>query len=779
MAQSHSYLTHTTFFIQTYGCQMNKHDSERIAGMLESLGSLQVSSIEESDIVVFMTCCVREAADVRLMGQVNTIKNIPLRSQSHLEKRIIAIGGCIGQRDGEGLIKILPHVDIVFGTHNLNALPELLAQTIADQDKHVQVVDSSAHFPTELPTKREHSWAAWLPITIGCNNFCSYCIVPYVRGREKSRAFEDIVEEAQRYVDQGVKEITLLGQNVNSYGRDLYGDARFDELLDAVSKTGITRLRFATSHPKDLNDTVIEQFATLDNLMPALHLPVQSGSNRILKAMNRRYTVEHYKDLIVKLREAVPNIALSTDIIVGFPGETEQDFKDTYDLVKEIGYTQVFTFIYSKREGTPAAKIVDNTPREVIQKRFDSLLEVVQEQAYLANQSEKGSIVDVLIEGVSKKDNQIICGKSPKNQTVHAHIPEGKSINDYIGSIVPMKIDEAKTWYLKGTFLDKALVLEPLSCLHQPLIVIAGPTASGKSDLAQDIAEALDGFIISADSMQVYRGMDIGTGKVLEDDRRVVHYGLDIVDPDKPYSVALFQTYARKIIDKHALSDQRILLCGGTGFYIRAVVDDYDFPKGEQIDNPIRDHYHTIAQEKGSAYIWDLLEKKDPQSAHIIEVNDTKRIIRAFELLDEGTTYAENKSRLASIAQYYPACMIGLYIERDILRSRICKRVDEMFAQGFIEETQILLQKGFRSFITSSQAIGYKEIIRFIDGEISKEEALDKIKTSTCRYAKRQMTWFRKDKRITWIDSTHLKKEEILQSALSIIRCEKRNVKGV
>ena len=456
MISSSSYLTHSTFFIQTYGCQMNKHDSERIAGMLESLGSLQVSTIEESDIVVFMTCCVREAADVRLMGQVNTIKNIPLRPQSQFDKRIIAIGGCIGQRDGEKLVKDLPHVDIVFGTHNLNALPDLLSSAITDHGKHVQVLDSSIQFPTELPSKRVNSWAAWLPITIGCNNFCSYCIVPYVRGREKSRPLDDIVEEAKRYVDQGVKEITLLGQNVNSYGRDLYGDARFAELLEAVSQTGITRLRFATSHPKDLNDTVINQFAALDNLMPALHLPVQSGSNRILKAMNRKYTAEHYKNLIYKLREAVPHIALSTDIIVGFPGETEEDFKDTYDLVKEVGYTQVFTFIYSKREGTPAAKIVDNTPREVIQKRFDSLLEVVQEQAFLANQADKDSIVDVLIEGVSKKDKQIVCGKSPKNQTVHARIPEGKSIDNLVGTIVPLKINEAKTWYLKGSFLNEA-----------------------------------------------------------------------------------------------------------------------------------------------------------------------------------------------------------------------------------------------------------------------------------------------------------------------------------
>ena len=320
--------------------------------------------------------------------------------------------------------------------------------------------------------------------------------------------------------------------------------------------------------------------------------------------------------------------------------------------------------------------------------------------------------------------------------------------------------------------------MKALHDLQHPLIVVCGPTASGKSNLAQDIAEMLGGCIISADSMQVYRGMDIGTGKVLKQDRRVKHYGLDIVDPNEAYSVALFQSYARDIVEKNSHNDERIILCGGTGFYIRSVIDDYDFPAGEQINNPIRDRYQEIAREQGSAYIWELLEKEDPASARLIEKKDTKRIIRAFELLEEGTTYAENKSKLQSIGQYYPVCMIGLYIERDVLRSRICNRVDEMFEQGFIEETKVLLDKGFRSFITSSQAIGYKEIVRMLEGEITTEEAKNAIKTSTCRYAKRQMTWFRKDDRISWIDATHLSRNEIIKAALSLIENEELVKKG-
>ena len=439
-----------TFFVQTFGCQMNKHDSERVVGMLESLGALQVETIEEADVVIFMTCCVREAADIRLIGQVNTMKNVRLRNDSPLSKRIIAVGGCIGQRDGDKLFKELPHLSIVFGTNNLASLPGLI-EDVLDGEKHrVETLEESKSFPTELPTKREHSWAAWVPITIGCNNFCTYCIVPYVRGREKSRPLETIAEEARSYVAAGVKEITLLGQNVNSYGRDLYGEPRFAEVLDAVDASGIERLRFATSHPKDLTDEVISKFATLRSLMPALHLPAQSGSNAILKAMHRNYTIEHYLELVAKLREACPGIALSTDIIVGFPGETDADFEATCKLVDEVGYSQVFTFIYSKRAGTPAAKMNDTNSRELIQERFDRLVDIVQKRAYEANQVDLGATVPVLVEGTSKRDELLLAGKSPKNQTVHMPAPAGIDVSQLMGTIVPVRIDEARTWYLKG-----------------------------------------------------------------------------------------------------------------------------------------------------------------------------------------------------------------------------------------------------------------------------------------------------------------------------------------
>ena len=443
----------TTFHVVTFGCQMNKHDSERIVGMLAALGSKQVHSIEESDIIIFVTCCVREAADIRLMGQVASLKNIPLRQNAPVRKRVVVIGGCIGQRDGDLLIEKLPHVDVVFGTFNLASMPRLIHETILQGGHHVEVLDEASTFPTDLPSERESRWSAWLPISIGCNNFCTYCIVPYVRGREKSRLLEDIIADAKALKADGVKEITLLGQNVNSYGRDLYGEPAFSKLLYAVADTGIERIRFATSHPKDLNDAVIRAFGELDNLMPALHLPVQSGSNRILKAMNRRYTREHYLSIIDKLRSVRPDIALSTDVIVGFPGETEEDFLQTYDLIEQVGYHQVFTFLYSKREGTPAARMEDSTPHDVIQERFERLVALVQDRAFEVNQVDNHAIVSVLVEGTSKRDNTILTGRSPKNQTVHAPIPEGLSINDLQGTIVPVQIEQARAWYLRGKVL--------------------------------------------------------------------------------------------------------------------------------------------------------------------------------------------------------------------------------------------------------------------------------------------------------------------------------------
>ncbi len=439
-----------TYFVRTFGCQMNLHDSERVAGVLDECGCLCVDDPDDADIVVFMTCCVREKADQHLYGQASAMVSAPTPPSG---RRVVAIGGCIAQRDGERIREHVACADVVFGTSAIASLPALLADAFSGDGSGAEVdtVEEGRSFSTDLPSHRASAFHAWVPIMTGCNNFCTYCIVPYVRGREKSRTMESVVGEVERLVADGVREVTLLGQNVNSYGRNIYGEPRFAELLRRVGATGVERIRFTSSNPKDLGDDVIAAMAEVPAVMPHLHLAVQSGSTRVLRAMNRKYTREEYLALVGRLRAAMPDLALSTDIIVGFPGETEEDFQDTLSLVREAAFSSAYTFIYSRRPGTPAAEMPDDTPREVIQGRFDRLAELVADQAHEANQADLGRLVSVLVEGSSKRDAGVLVGHSERNQTVHFALPEGRAADELVGRIVDVRVEQARTWYLRGS----------------------------------------------------------------------------------------------------------------------------------------------------------------------------------------------------------------------------------------------------------------------------------------------------------------------------------------
>ena len=439
-----------TYFVRTFGCQMNLHDSERVAGVLDECGCLCVDDPDDADIVVFMTCCVREKADQHLYGQASAMVSAPTPPSG---RRVVAIGGCIAQRDGERIREHVACADVVFGTSAIASLPALLADAFSGDGSGAEVdtVEEGRSFSTDLPSHRASAFHAWVPIMTGCNNFCTYCIVPYVRGREKSRTMESVVGEVERLVADGVREVILLGQNVNSYGRNIYGEPRFAELLRRVGATGVERIRFTSSNPKDLGDDVIAAMAEVPAVMPHLHLAVQSGSTRVLRAMNRKYTREEYLALVGRLRAAMPDLALSTDIIVGFPGETEEDFQDTLSLVREAAFSSAYTFIYSRRPGTPAAEMPDDTPREVIQGRFDRLAELVADQAHEANQADLGRLVSVLVEGSSKRDAGVLVGHSERNQTVHFALPEGRAADELVGRIVDVRVEQARTWYLRGS----------------------------------------------------------------------------------------------------------------------------------------------------------------------------------------------------------------------------------------------------------------------------------------------------------------------------------------
>ncbi|MDO8963230.1 MAG: tRNA (N6-isopentenyl adenosine(37)-C2)-methylthiotransferase MiaB [Coriobacteriia bacterium] len=436
-----------TFEVRTFGCQMNKHDSERIAGMLRARGLDPVAGSDPADVIVFNTCCVRENADERLYGQVSSLSGIRRERGT-----VIAVGGCIGQRDGAALLSQLPMIDVVFGTHNLARLPELIDAAAQAPRPVVEVREASdADFTADLPSDREHPWHAWVPIAVGCNNFCTYCIVPYVRGHERSREFDDIVDEVSRLTADGVVEVTLLGQNVNSYGRDLYGEPRFAALLRAVAATGIQRIRFTTSHPKDLSEETIAAMAETPQVCRHLHLPVQSGSDAVIARMNRHYTRESYLALVERLYAAMPDLALTTDLIVGFPGETEEDFEDTMQVVLAARYDQAFTFIYSPRDGTPAATMDDQIPKDVVQPRFDRLVGAVQAGALAKNTPLLGSVQRILVEGASKRDDRVLMGRTGGNKVVHAPAPESVSPADLAGSFVDVTITDAQTWFLMGT----------------------------------------------------------------------------------------------------------------------------------------------------------------------------------------------------------------------------------------------------------------------------------------------------------------------------------------
>lgn len=435
------------YSLSTFGCQMNENDSERLAGILGEMGYAETDKAEESDIIIFNTCCVRENAEEKVYGHLGALKKL----KAEKPDLVIAVCGCMMQQPTvvEHIKKTYRHVDLIFGTHNLYKFPELLYESINSKITLIDVWETTGSIAEGMPIERKDQVKAWVTIMYGCNNFCSYCIVPYVRGRERSRNPEDIVNEIRMLGQQGYKEITLLGQNVNSYGKDLDIKMSFADLLHEVNKIdGIERIRFMTSHPKDLSDELIFAMRDCDKVCEHLHLPVQAGSTRILKEMNRRYSKEQYLDLVSKVKENIPGIALTTDIIVGFPGETEEDFEETLDVIERVRYDSAYTFLYSKRTGTPAAKHPDQISEEVKKQRFDRLLEVQNRISKEINDKLLGKEFEVLVEGLSKNSKAAYTGRTRTNKIVNF-----KGSDELIGKLVKVRIDSVQTWSLFGTVI--------------------------------------------------------------------------------------------------------------------------------------------------------------------------------------------------------------------------------------------------------------------------------------------------------------------------------------
>lgn len=446
------------YTILTLGCQLNENDSEKLCGMLEKMGYQKTQNQKEADIALFNTCCVRENAEDRLFGKLGELKR-----QKEEKGTIIAIGGCMMQEKHitDKIKESYPFVDILFGTHTLHKFPEDLYKSLKEKKKIEDIIDIAGEIHEGLPIKRESNIKASVTIMNGCNNFCSYCIVPYVRGRERSRKPKDILKEVEDLANQGYQEITLLGQNVNSYLRverekgidfsGFNGINSFATLLKAINKIdGIQRIRFVSPHPKDFTDDVIEAIATCDKVCKLVHLPLQSGNTKVLKEMNRKYTKQQYLELVEKMKEKIPNLSLSTDIIVGFPGETEEEFEDTLDVVKKVKFEQVYMFIYSRRVGTPGDKMENQIPEDVKHKRFDRLKTLVESQMGEINKKYVGTIQKVLIEGESKNNKNLLTGRTDSNKVVILDGPK-----ELIGTMQNIKIISEHMWYLKGISVNK------------------------------------------------------------------------------------------------------------------------------------------------------------------------------------------------------------------------------------------------------------------------------------------------------------------------------------
>jgi len=436
-----------TYHIITYGCQMNVHDSENISAIMEEMGYTKTEDMNNSDVIILNTCAIRENAHNKVKGMLGRIKHLKeVRSDV-----ITILCGCMAQE--EEIANMLKDkykwVNIIFGTHNIHMLPVYLENTIKSQKQELEVFSIEGDVIENIPVKRDSKYKAWVNIMYGCDKFCTYCIVPYTRGKQRSRRHEDILNEVEELVKNGYKEVTLLGQNVNAYGKDLEGEYGMANLLEDVAKTNIPRIRFVTSHPWDFTDEMLEVIAKYDNVMPYIHLPIQSGSSEILKKMGRRYTKEEYITLFKKIKNIIPNCSISTDIIVGFPNETDKDFQDTLDVVEELKYDLAYTFIYSKREGTPAALMEDSISEEAKKERLVKLNEVVNKYANENNQKYLNKEVLVLIEDYSEKEGYL------KGYTDTMKLVNVKANEKFLGEIVKVKITDVKTWSLDGEIINE------------------------------------------------------------------------------------------------------------------------------------------------------------------------------------------------------------------------------------------------------------------------------------------------------------------------------------
>lgn len=697
------------YYLWPLGCAQNISDAERVATVLEDNEYTITSEEKEADLIVVLACSVRQSAIDRIYGR-SKIWN------KYDKKSLKILSGCVLPKDKSKMEKIF---DVIFEINDLKKLPELIGKQ--------KTLKTNTHYFNYLSIKPKHSntFQASIPISNGCDNFCTYCAVPYTRGREVSRPFDEIVSEVTELIKNGYKEITLLGQNVNSYGNDIKRGKTFLDLLKTLNKIdGKFWIRFISNHPKDFPDELLEELPKLEKVTPYIHLPVQSGSTKVLKAMNRNYTKDEFLKLVGKIRKNIPNVAISTDTIVGFPGETKKDFNETIGVYKKSKFDMAYISQYSPRPGTVAAKKEDNVLKEEKKKRDKELNEVLKKTTLENNERYVDKTVEVLVE---KEYKDYLWGRTDTFKLVRF-----KGDKDLIGHFESIKIKSATPWRLNGELPENKV------------IVIAGPTASGKTNLAIELAKEIDGEIINADSRSIYIGMDIGTGKPTEDEMiNIPHHLFNIKNPDEEFSVAEFKRLANDKIEEIHDRGKTPIIVGGTGLYIDALVYNFNL-REEKGNKKLRERL----DKKSTKGLFNELKKKDPKTAEIIDSKNKRRLVRAIEIYEQtGEPKASHDKRnpLPKNISYFT-----IQFPREELYKRINQRVVKMFDTGLVNETKKLLNK-YSPDIPVMKTMGYRESVQYLNNEITLEEAISKTQQAHRNFAKRQITWFKKNKDIVLV----------------------------
>ncbi|MFH0791898.1 MAG: tRNA (N6-isopentenyl adenosine(37)-C2)-methylthiotransferase MiaB [bacterium] len=715
------------YCIITYGCQMNVSDSERITAFLELNKYEKTEGINRADLIVVNACSVRQSAIDRVYGIARKLKEERKR-----RKFTAILTGCVLDNDCK---KLSDGFDYILAPQNFDNWPKAI------------ITSGKVDFFNTTPQSLS-KFSASIPITKGCNNFCTYCVVPYTKGREESREVDNIVSEVKCFTDKGYKEIWLLGQNVNSYQgkNERKQPVMFPELLRIINDIpGNFWIRFTSSHPKDFSDKLIEAMATCKKITPYLNLPLQSGDNEILKKMNRPYTAGQYEKIISKVRKQIPNIVLSTDVIVGFPGETKKQFLNTAKLFKRIGYDMAYISKYSPRKGTKAAKIADNISLEEKSRRFDVLTDILRKSALEKNTAYLNKEMIVLPDSFS---NGILAGKSWEYKTVKFKGP--KSL---IGKFITVKITNASPWSLTGE-----IVQQDLQYFKKKIIVIAGPTASGKSKMAVQLAKKFKGEIISADSRQVYQGMDIGSGKVTKNEMASIpHHLLDIVTPRQKFTVSDFQKLANKAIAEIWSRGKTPIICGGAWFYIKSLIEGMVIPEVRP-DWNLRKSLEKLSTVK----LFTMLSKRDPIRAKSIDRCNRRRLIRALEILNKNKTIP--KIELNPISS--PVLIIGIHKDQAVLDKLIKKRLLRRIDDGLIEEIKRLKKSGVSFKRLEGFGLEYRYGALYLQGKISYEETVNILAIKIHQFSKQQMTWLKNEKRIHWVNNYH-EAEKLTRTFLS------------